>query len=73
MGRYRTPAGTLHVGSVPMSVVMHRALREAIRLGHRFVGPAHIVLALVDEQPPSIAQEGLQASGVDWEREATAK
>lgn len=56
-----------------MSVVMHRALREAARLGHRSVGPAHIVLALLDEHQPSVAHEVLQASGIDRERmEASA-
>lgn len=51
-----------------MTAVMHRALREAVRLGHRSVGPAHIVLALLDEHRPSIAQEVLRASGIDRER-----
>jgi hypothetical protein len=49
------------------------ALREATRLGHRSVGPAHIVLALLDEHRPSIAQEVLQGCGIDRERiEASA-
>ena len=51
-----------------MSAVMHRALREASRLGHRSAGPAHIVLALLDEHRPSIAQEVLQANGIDRAR-----
>lgn len=51
-----------------MSAVMHRALREAIRLGHRSAGPAHIVLALLDENRPSIAQEVLQENGIDRPR-----
>jgi hypothetical protein len=56
-----------------MSAVMHRALREATRLGHRSVGPAHILLALLDEHRPSIAREVLQAGGIDRERiEASA-
>ena len=56
-----------------MSAVMHRALREATRLGHRSVGPAHIVLALLDEHRPSIAQEVLHGGGIDRERvEASA-
>lgn len=52
----------------PMSAVMHRALREAIRLGHRTAGPAHIVLALLDENRPSIAQQVLQENGIDRPR-----
>lgn len=51
-----------------MSAVMHRALREAIRLGHRSAGPAHIVLALLDEHRPSIAQQVLQENGIDRAR-----
>lgn len=51
-----------------MSAVMHQALREAIRLGHRSAGPAHIVLALLDEHRRSIAQEVLQANGIDRTR-----
>ena len=51
-----------------MSAVMHRALREAIRLGHRSAGPAHVVLALLDEHRPSIAQEVLQENGIDRTR-----
>jgi ATP-dependent Clp protease ATP-binding subunit ClpA len=47
---------------------MRRALREAMRLGHCSAGPAHIVLALLDEHRPSIAQEVLQASGIDRAR-----
>ncbi len=47
-----------------MSAVMHRALREAIRLGHAWAGPAHIVLALLDERHPSVARDVLQANGV---------
>lgn len=50
-----------------MSAVMHQALREAARLGHPSVGPAHIVLALLDENRPSVAREVLQASGIDRE------
>jgi hypothetical protein len=51
-----------------MSAVMHRALREAIRLGHRSAGPAHIVLALLDEHRPSIAQDVLRDNGIDRAR-----
>ena len=51
-----------------MSAVMYRALREAIRLGHRSAGPAHIVLALLDEHRPSIAQQVLQENGIDRAR-----
>ena len=51
-----------------MSVVMHRALREATRLGHCSVGPAHIVLALLDGSRPSVAREVLEASRIDRER-----
>ncbi len=51
-----------------MSPVMYRALREAIRLGHAFAGPAHIVLALLDEDHPSVAQEVLRANNIGREQ-----
>lgn len=51
-----------------MSEVMHRALREAIRLAHPSAGPAHVVLALLDREHLSVAQEVLVAVGVDKER-----
>ena len=47
-----------------MSAVMHKALREAIRLGHPSAELDHIVLALLDEHHPSVAQEVLQAKGI---------
>jgi hypothetical protein len=50
-----------------MSAVMHRALREAIRLGHRTVGLPHVVLALLDQPPPSVAQEVLVEHGIERE------
>ncbi len=51
-----------------MSPVMYRGLKEAIRLGHRSAGPVHIILALLDEDHPSVAQEVLQANGIRRER-----
>lgn len=52
---------------------MHRALREALRLGHGTVGLPHVVLALLDEHRPSIAQEVLRENGLDRARtEASA-
>lgn len=51
-----------------MSAVMHRGLREAVRLGHRSAGPVHIVLALLDEEHPSVAQEVLRANGLRRDR-----
>ncbi len=50
------------------SAVMYRGLSEAVRLGHRSAGPVHIVLALLDEHHPSVAQEVLQANGVGREQ-----
>lgn len=51
-----------------MSAVMRQGLREAIRLGHRSAGPVHIVLALLDQDHPSVAQEVLRANGLRRER-----
>lgn len=48
-----------------MSAVMHRALREAIRLGHPSAGAVHVVLALLDEDHPSLARDVLVEHGLD--------
>lgn len=33
--------------------VLQRTFREAVRLGHDHVGPEHILLALLDQEPPT--------------------
>jgi hypothetical protein len=44
--------------------VMGRALMEAIDHGHATGGLPHVILALLDEQHPSTAQDALRAAGV---------
>ena len=52
---------------------MHRALREALRLGHVTVGRPHVVLALLDQDRPSTARQVLRENGLDRARtEASA-
>ncbi len=46
------------------SAVLEAALAEAIRLGHQWAGPPHILIALLDERRPSVAKEVLHALGV---------
>jgi hypothetical protein len=58
------PAGTLP----SVSSALQRALREAVRLGHQWVGPEHVVLALLDDQHPSPARTELIDRGLEHDR-----
>jgi excisionase family DNA binding protein len=57
--RMRVKRGTLR-----SEKVLGLALREALQLGHSYIGTEHILLALVRE-PESIASESLLNLGVD--------
>jgi hypothetical protein len=45
-------------------MVLHDACLEAARLGHQWVGPEHVTLAILDEQRPSIARGVLNDLGL---------
>ena len=44
------------------------ALSEAVLLGHQWVGPEHVVLALLDDRHPSPARRALIERGFDHDR-----
>lgn len=44
------------------------AYAQAARLGHQWVGPEHILLAILDEGQPSLARSVLDEFGVTHDR-----
>jgi ATP-dependent Clp protease ATP-binding subunit ClpA len=64
---YATPAG----GHIPFSKrnkkVLELALREALRLKHKFIAPEHIVLGMIREGE-GLAMRILSERGVDFDR-----
>src|SRR5262245_11133926 len=52
--------------AAPAKRVLELTLREALKLGHNYIGTEHIILALVEE-PTGIAGEVLRELGVEYE------
>lgn len=59
----------LQAGTLPSVLsALQGALSEAVRLGHQWVGPEHVVLALLDDRHPSPARSVLIERGFDHDR-----
>jgi ClpA/ClpB-like protein len=52
--------------AAPAKRVLELTLREALKLGHNYIGTEHIILALVEE-PTGIAGQVLRELGVEYE------
>jgi ATP-dependent Clp protease ATP-binding subunit ClpC len=67
IGRGQSPA----LGHIPFTPrakkVLELALREALQLGHNYIGPEHILLGLVREGE-GVAAQVLQSEGADLNR-----
>jgi hypothetical protein len=66
-----TPGETAPEGHIPFSTpakgVLELTLREALKLGHNYIGTEHIVLALVTESEGTAGQV-LREVGVDYDQ-----
>ena len=66
------PAAAETPALIPFSGPARKALeltfREALRLGHNYIGTEHLLLALLDLEDGSAIQGPLQRSGVDKDR-----
>ena len=51
----------------PAKRVLELTLREALKLGHNYIGTEHIILALLEE-PNGVAGQVLRDLGVDYEQ-----
>ena len=45
---------------------LHRAFSEAIKLGHQWVGPDHIILAVLNGPTDSVARRALEGLGLSY-------
>ena len=55
-------------GTVGPVMTMQNAIVEAACLGHQWVGPEHVLLAILNEQPPTLAREALNDVGITYEQ-----
>ena len=60
------PAGHIPFAA-PAKRVLELTLREALKLGHNYIGTEHIILALLEE-PTGIAGQVLRDLGVEYEQ-----
>jgi hypothetical protein len=60
-----SPEGDIPFGAAAKRV-LELTLREALKLGHNYIGTEHIILALLEE-PSGIAGQVLRELGVDYE------
>ena len=65
-----TPGEAAPAGHIPFASaakrVLELTLREALKLGHNYIGTEHIILALLEE-PTGIAGQVLRELGVEYE------
>lgn len=55
-------------GTVGPVMTMQNAIVEAACLGHQWVGPEHVLLAILNEQPPTLAREALNDVGITYDQ-----
>jgi Clp amino terminal domain, pathogenicity island component len=70
VGQRLSPGTASPEGHIPFGAaakrVLELTLREALKLGHNYIGTEHIILALLEE-PSGIAGQVLRELGVDYE------
>jgi ATP-dependent Clp protease ATP-binding subunit ClpC len=67
-GRGQVPPGTGHIPFTPgAKKVLELSLREALQLGHNYIGTEHILLGLIHEGD-GVAAQVLVGLGVDLDR-----